>query len=176
MKPVVAVVAHVEAMAAEGIAAALRSYPSLAPIAVSSAEAAVLRGRRADVVALDDRLPGADRAAARLLAAGVRVVHLSEEEDEYGPVRVSPRARIAHLAMALAPGAGNGKGSLRLTPRETEILDLVSRGLAAKQVARQLGISPKTVEQHKSRIFTKLGVPNQAAAVGVALGLERSHA
>ena len=176
MRPVVAVVAHLEAMAAEGIVAALRAYPSLAPIAVSSAEAAVLRGRAADVVALDDRLPGAERAAARLLAAGVRVVHLTEDEDEDGPVCVSPRGSVAHLATALAPGAGNGHRPLPLTPRETEILDLVSRGLAAKQVARQLGISPKTVEQHKTRIFTKLGVPNQAAAVGVALGLERSHA
>jgi DNA-binding CsgD family transcriptional regulator len=36
-------------------------------------------------------------------------------------------------------------------------------------VARHLGISPKTVEVHKTRIFAKLGVPNQAAAV-YALG------
>jgi DNA-binding CsgD family transcriptional regulator len=45
-----------------------------------------------------------------------------------------------------------------------------------KQVARHLGISPKTVEQHKTRIFAKLGVPNQAAAVRmvVAAGLDRS--
>ncbi len=39
--------------------------------------------------------------------------------------------------------------------------------MAAKQVARYLHISPKTVEQHKTRIFSKLGVPNQAAAVSI---------
>jgi DNA-binding CsgD family transcriptional regulator len=60
----------------------------------------------------------------------------------------------------------------RLTPRERQVLSLVARGLAAKQVARQLSISPKTVERHKTRIFAKLNVPNQAAAVGAAMGLE----
>jgi DNA-binding NarL/FixJ family response regulator len=48
----------------------------------------------------------------------------------------------------------------------------VARGLAAKQVARQLRISPKTVERHKTRIFTKLRVPNQAAAVRAAMDRE----
>ncbi len=37
--------------------------------------------------------------------------------------------------------------------------------MAGKQIARALGISPKTVEQHKTRAFKRLGVPNQAAAV-----------
>jgi DNA-binding NarL/FixJ family response regulator len=57
-----------------------------------------------------------------------------------------------------------------LTRREGEILALVARGLAAKQVARHLGISAKTVEQHKSNIFSKLGVANQTAAVSLVLG------
>jgi protein AroM len=62
-----------------------------------------------------------------------------------------------------------------LTPRERDVLSLVARGFAGKQVARHLGISPKTVEQHKTRIFSKLGVPNQAAAVSVAMGAGRSE-
>jgi DNA-binding CsgD family transcriptional regulator len=39
--------------------------------------------------------------------------------------------------------------------------------MAGKQIARSLGISPKTVEQHKTRAFKRLGVPNQAAAVAM---------
>ena len=39
--------------------------------------------------------------------------------------------------------------------------------MAGKQIARVLGISPKTVEQHKTRAFKRLGVPNQAAAVAM---------
>jgi DNA-binding CsgD family transcriptional regulator len=45
-----------------------------------------------------------------------------------------------------------------------EILSLIARGLSGKQVARHLGISRKTIEHHKTRIFAKLGVPNQTAA------------
>jgi DNA-binding NarL/FixJ family response regulator len=57
----------------------------------------------------------------------------------------------------------------KLTGRERQILSLVAEGLAGKQVARVLGISPKTVERHKTRIYSKLGVPNQAAAAGLAV-------
>ena len=57
-----------------------------------------------------------------------------------------------------------------LSEQQRRVLELVSRGMTAREVARGLGISPKTVEQHKGRIFRKLGVPNQAAAVRVALG------
>ena len=61
--------------------------------------------------------------------------------------------------------------------REQEILRLVARGRSGKQVARQLGISPKTVERHKTRIFAKLGVPNQAAAAfAYSEWLERNRA
>ena len=42
-----------------------------------------------------------------------------------------------------------------------------AKGMAGKQIARALGISPKTVEQHKTRMFRKLDVPNQAAAVAL---------
>jgi DNA-binding CsgD family transcriptional regulator len=45
---------------------------------------------------------------------------------------------------------------------------LIAKGLAGKQMANLLGISPKTVEQHKTRIYMKLGVANQAEAVAVA--------
>ncbi len=43
---------------------------------------------------------------------------------------------------------------------------MTAEGLTAKEVARRLGISRKTVEQHRGRILIKLGVRNQAAAVG----------
>ena len=39
--------------------------------------------------------------------------------------------------------------------------------MAGKQIARVLGISAKTVEQHKTRAFKRLDVPNQAAAVAM---------
>ena len=56
-----------------------------------------------------------------------------------------------------------------LTQRETEILNRIADGMSSLQVATSLGISPRTVENHKQRIFAKLGVRSQAHAVAVAL-------
>ena len=65
------------------------------------------------------------------------------------------------------PAAARGPG--RLTAREVEILELVAAGYRVTEVSERLGISPKTVENHKRRIFMKLDVQNQAHAVSVAL-------
>jgi DNA-binding NarL/FixJ family response regulator len=170
------VVAHREAMVAEGLAAALAGYPGLLPVGVATATDAERRPDPVDAAVLDSSMPGAQLAAARLRRRGVRVVFLGDEGDDNEDVRVSPRASVAALATAVFPGWRELEPSgTPLTPREGQVLSLVARGLAAKQVARQLGISHKTVERHKTRIFAKLGVPNQAAAVSIALtrGLAR---
>ena len=44
----------------------------------------------------------------------------------------------------------------QLTPREREVLRLIARGYAYKEVARDLGISAKTVESHVSSVLRKL--------------------
>jgi DNA-binding CsgD family transcriptional regulator len=51
-----------------------------------------------------------------------------------------------------------------LTPREVEILRLLARGLLNKQIARRLGIAPKTVGNHVQHIYAKIGVSTRAAA------------
>ncbi len=165
------VVAHRETMVAEGIAAALNAYPGIVSIGVATtADDGERWGQVADALAMDRRLPGAEGAAARLQRKGVRVVWLGESAVGGDGVAVSLRARIASLASALVPGTLPRASSIGcLTPREREVLSLAARGLAAKQIARQLGISAKTVERHKTKIFAKLGVPNQTAAVSVAL-------
>ena len=52
-----------------------------------------------------------------------------------------------------------------LTDRESEVLGLLSRGLANKQIAVTLGISEHTVKFHVSSIYTKLNVTNRTEAV-----------
>jgi len=99
------------------------------------------------------------------------------EDDEEEGTRVPVDAPVSILASALVPDLAPRRSAPdRLTPRQREVLTLVGRGLAAKEIARQLGISVKTVEQHKSKIFGALGVPNQAAAafVSAAAGAGRS--
>lgn len=56
-----------------------------------------------------------------------------------------------------------------LTRREREVLDLVGRGLHAKEIARTLAISPRTVEVHKASLMGKLGARNVAELVRFAL-------
>ncbi len=69
--------------------------------------------------------------------------------------------------------SGQEAGTSLLSPRETEILVLVSRGLENKQIATELGISEATVKTHLKGVFNRLDVSSraEAAAVGLRLGL-----
>ncbi|NJK63809.1 MAG: response regulator transcription factor [Synechococcaceae cyanobacterium SM2_3_1] len=53
----------------------------------------------------------------------------------------------------------------RLTPRELSVLQLMTQGLANKQIARRLGISIETVKEYASGIYRKLGVSDRVTAV-----------
>jgi len=67
---------------------------------------------------------------------------------------------------ALATSGGN----TALTAREQDVLEAMGDGLSAKLIARRLGVAVKTIENHKIRIFDKLGVHTQAHAVSLAIG------
>lgn len=60
-----------------------------------------------------------------------------------------------------------------LTPREREVLALLSEGQSNKRAAKTLGVSESTVKFHVQAIYSKLGVQSRAAAVtrGIQLGL-----
>ena len=172
------VVAHRETMVAEGIAAALMVYPQIAPVGfATSAEECERLGERAYALAIDQDLVSADRVAMNLRRKGVRIVFIGGDGDaDHDNTSVSTAAPVSALASALVPGLVPRRPTPdALTPRQREVLALVGRGLAAKEIAKHLGISLKTVERHKSAIFDTLGVPNQAAAafVSARAGVER---
>ena len=56
-----------------------------------------------------------------------------------------------------------------LTPRQEEILALVTRGLTNADIARQFDIRESSVKEHVNQICTKLGAANRAEAVAIAL-------
>ena len=56
-----------------------------------------------------------------------------------------------------------------LTPREAEVVGMLARGLQTKQVARTLGISPKTADRHVQNAYGKIGVSTRAAATLFAM-------
>lgn len=92
------------------------------------------------------------------LDAGAAATHLKAEADAG---RLDPAAVDAVLEAAGQPPTASHQ---RLTPRETEILVAAARGGSIREVARSLGIAPKTVDGHLQRIYPKIGVSTRAGA------------
>ena len=67
--------------------------------------------------------------------------------------RARARARLARTTVQ----ATQDRTLASLTPREREVLELITRGHHNREVGERLGISPRTVEVHKARLMTKLG-------------------
>jgi two-component system response regulator FixJ len=57
----------------------------------------------------------------------------------------------------------------RLTGREQEVMRALSRGLANKEVALEIGISPRTVEVYRAAIMTKMQLQSFAELVRLAI-------
>jgi DNA-binding NarL/FixJ family response regulator len=68
----------------------------------------------------------------------------------------------------IKPSRG-GKGSSPLTPRQLEVLKMLSEGSGVKKIARQLGISAKTVETHRSQVMERLHIYDLVGLVRYAL-------
>ncbi len=86
------------------------------------------------------------------IAAAIRSVHTGESP-------LDPKA-----ARALLESRRTTSASSSLTDRERQVLDLVRQGLANKQIARQLGISERTVKAHLTSVFSTLGVSDRTQA------------
>ncbi|MGW4640061.1 response regulator [Sphaerisporangium sp. NPDC004334] len=152
-----------------------------------------------DVILMDLRMPGGDGAGAipAILAARpeTRVIVLTTYETDQDIVRAVEAGAAGYLLkdtsradlVAAVFGAARGETVLSpavatrlvtrmrapaaesLSPRETEVLALVARGLTNAEVGRALFISETTVKTHLLRIFGKLGVSDRTAAVTTAL-------
>jgi DNA-binding NarL/FixJ family response regulator len=100
-------------------------------------------------------------------------------EDLLRAIRSAVAGQVVLPAQAVARLLRSMGRHQALSERETEVLYLVARGLANKQVARDLGIAESTVKCHVSGILTKLGLPTRtqialyAARTGL-VALDRS--
>ncbi|MDP1927078.1 MAG: response regulator [Thiobacillus sp.] len=56
----------------------------------------------------------------------------------------------------------------RLSPREREVMALAVTGLTSKEIAQQLGLSPRTVEVHRTHVMHKMGATNLAELIKLA--------
>ena len=92
-----------------------------------------------------------------------------------GEMVLSPAVTPAVFdALRRAPGPANdereeGLGSL--TAREREVLNLLARGMSNRDIAEELVITNKTVKNHLSRIYEKIGVHSRAEAIALWLGV-----
>ncbi|HEY8598302.1 MAG TPA: response regulator transcription factor [Thermomicrobiales bacterium] len=64
---------------------------------------------------------------------------------------------------------GHEQRNSTLSNRERQILILLAQGLTSKEIAQQLGISVNTVDNHRARLLSKLGVSNTASAISLAV-------
>ena len=65
----------------------------------------------------------------------------------------------------------HGGHAAHLTPRQKQILQLISQGKNVKEIALDLNLSVKTVESHRAEIMQRLGIPNAAALIRYAARL-----
>lgn len=113
---------------------------------------------------------GGDEDVRRALAAGVKA-YLTKDvlHDELVKTIRTVSQGDSYLPPSLAAMmAGQTAGSL-LSAREVEVLELIARGLANKQIAWRLNIAEATAKNHVKNVLGKLGVQDRTQAATVAI-------
>ncbi|HEX9957807.1 MAG TPA: response regulator transcription factor [Fibrella sp.] len=101
------------------------------------------------------------------LLQAIRTVHGEKQYFNESIMQIllndEPRFRKSMAGVGLKPN---------LTPREAEVLTLISQGLTTQQMANQLFVSAKAVEFHRSSLLMKFGVPNTALLIKTAMEMQ----
>ena len=103
-------------------------------------------------------------AAQALGDTSTAELELDTARSTFEQLGAAPALARLEALMAQPPKSG----ALPVTPRELEVLRLVAAGKTNREIASELAISERTVERHLGNIFTKLDVPNRAAATAHA--------
>jgi FixJ family two-component response regulator len=123
----------------------------------------------APVFALEDR-PEVDRAVEAMRIGATDVV--TKPIDTERLLRAVRDALRHDIRLGAAQGGGRPveiRGFGQLTPREREVLQLITNGRSNKEASRELGISPRTIEVHRARVMEKLGARNTADLIRIVL-------
>jgi DNA-binding NarL/FixJ family response regulator len=121
-----------------------------------------------------DTSPALVRAATEAGADGVVLKHLVHDlEPAVRAVAAGSRYFSRPVRYALpadaAPGLVREGPGADLTPRQVEILKLIAQGHTTKEIARQLGISVKTAQTHRTQLMERLDIHNVAGLVRYAI-------
>ncbi len=163
--PVRVVVQDRRRLLREGLADLLAAEPEIVVVAVV-ADAGELPGDlgRPDVVLLsasDEPGPCTGKGVVRF--TGCEPAGSLVEAVRAAAPPVAPARSVQDTAATPGP---------RLTSRETQVARRMAEGMSTGQIAMTLGIAWKSVDNHKQRIFVKLGAQNGAHAVALALEAE----
>ncbi len=122
----------------------------------------VLHSREDDVVPFSEgRLLAAEIPGAQFVELDSKNHVLLEHEPAWDRFR---EAVLEFLGVGRRAG-GEDSAFAELSPREREVLGLIAEGLANAEIAERLSISEKTVRNHVSNLFDKLGVWTRAQAI-----------
>jgi DNA-binding NarL/FixJ family response regulator len=168
-----------------------RTMPDLDVTLASSAEEALARlaeDSNVDLCLADYRLPGQDGLSllaevgrqwptiARGLLCSDPTADLARRAQALGCVACLSKARdmdalLEALANLFHGGAifdGDGQPSSQLSDKRRQVLELAAGGKSNKAIARELGVTERTVKDHWARIFERLAVANRAEAISRA--------
>ncbi len=156
-----------------------------APALASLAPMAGAHHERLDGSGYHRGTPAAGQPAAVRLLAAVDAYHAMTEPRPHREAMPAARAAEAlaeesragcldaDLVAAVLETAGQPAPRIErpagLTEREAEVVGLLARGLQTKQIAADLGISPKTADHHIQNAYAKMGVSTRAAAALFAM-------
>jgi len=116
--------------------------------------------------------PGYVRRAVELGASGYLLKNVGRDELRTAiDAAVEGRTYIHHSLMEplLEEMATTSGKTMRLSPREQQVLQLIADGSENKQIARELGLSEATVKTYVRGVFERLDVSSRAEAVAVGL-------
>lgn len=182
-----------------GLASILNAQPDLEVVAEAGSGREALEKASAtqpDVMVVDLRMPDGDGIetiqALRKQTPSVQALVLTtydNEEDVFNALEAGARGYILkdttseeiidavrkvysgvrYLPSAIASRLADRMIRPSLTPRELDVLRLVSRGRSNKEIGAAMFISEETVKSHMKGLFQKLGVHDRAEAVSIAL-------
>lgn len=149
-----------DSLVSSGLASDFSVVVLVEPESLAASSAALREGVRAFLP--NDVLPEQLVAALQAAASGLLVLH---------PSQVS--AQVAANGFASMPNRSRELNELAepLTPRESEVLQMLAGGLGNKEIAAKLVISEHTVKFHVASILGKLGAATRTEAV--SLGIRR---
>lgn len=119
--------------------------------------------------------PSIDKAVSAIKQGALEYLALPLDADRLAKAIDDVAAEAGRLRAGRSRRVEAQARVATLSARERQVVALMSRALTNKAIARTLGISPRTVEIHRTNALTKLGVGHSIAAVTLFLDAEREN-